>query len=206
MNDNKKMPRLLKSRQLHSRLFGVLLIGLLLVTEPQMGSDSILRLAMRWVGYALVIFGTFGRIYSTAFIGGRKNDEVVRSGPFGMVRNPLYVFSFIAACGIGLQSGMLSFFALLVGTFVIYYPLVVKREEDFLRHKFGAAYDDYVRDVPRWIPNLKAWNEPEQVDSKPKFIRNSLKDAAVFFLPLPMFVLISLLHTHDILPVWLTLP
>ena len=206
MTEVKNTPKLLKARQFHSRVFAVALILMLLVTEPALDSSSVLRMVMRWVGYALVIFGTFGRVYSSAFIGGRKNDVIVREGPFGMVRNPLYVFSFIAALGIGLQSGMFLFLLVLVGSFIAYYPMVVAREEGFLAHKFGEAYEAYKREVPRWFPKLSQWNEPEQVDAKPKFIRNALKDAAVFFLPLPFFAIVSALHTHDILPVWLTLP
>ena len=206
MNEPIHVPKLLKSRQLHSRIFAVLLIVLLLFSDPMMTTRSDWRNGMYWLGYALVILGTFGRIYSSAFIGGRKNDVIVREGPFGMVRNPLYVFSFIAAAGIGLESGMIIFFMLLVVSFVLYYPLVVSREEDFLAHKFGEAYEAYKKEVPRWIPKFSLWSEPEQVDAKPKFIRNALKDAAVFFLPMPAYALINYLHMHYILPVWLTLP
>ena len=206
MTEALHVPKLLKSRQLHSRVFAVALILLLLVCEPMMSLRSDWRAGMYWLGYALVILGTFGRIYSSVYIGGRKNDVIVREGPFGMVRNPLYVFSFIAAAGIGLQSGMIIFFLLLVVSFVMYYPLVVSREEDFLGHKFGESYEVYKKEVPRWLPNLSLWNEPEQVDAKPKFVRNALKDAAVFFLPLPAYALINYMHIQQILPVWLTLP
>jgi len=199
-------PKLLKSRQLHSRLFAVALIGTLLVSTPMLASDSLLSSLMHWLGYALVIAGAFGRIYCTAFIGGRKNDEVVRHGPFGMVRNPLYVCSFVAACGIGLQSGMFTVLLVLAGVFVLYYPLVVAREEQFLEHKFGDAYRAYKSEIPRWFPAFSRWNEPEQVDAKPKFIRQSLYDAAVFFMPMPCFALLNYLHANDILPVWLILP
>ena len=38
-----------------------------------------------------------------------------------------------------------------VGLFVRFY------EEPTLREKFGAAYEEYCRNVPRWIPRLRAW-------------------------------------------------
>src|SRR5690606_20242400 len=94
---------------------------------------------------------------------------------------------------------------LLVASFLIYYPMVVAKEEAFLRHKFGADYVQYMHDVPRWIPNLKLWQEPETIEARPKFIRRTLMDAAIFFLPMPCFVIIEALHAHSILPVWLTL-
>lgn len=199
-------PKLLKARQNHSRIFAAAVVALLFVSKPMLQSGSFLRELMVWLGYAMVIFGAFGRVYSSAFIGGRKNDEVVRSGVFSVVRNPLYVFSFIAMVGIGLQSGMLLLTALLIASFVVYYPFVVAKEEGFLAHKFGEPYEKYKAEVPRWLPNLKLWNEPEQIDAKPKFIRRTALDAFVFFLPLPAFALIAHLQFSGILPVLFTLP
>lgn len=199
-------PKLLKERQLHSRIFAVALVAFILVCHPYMSADNALRELMLWTGYVCVMIGAFGRVLSSAYIGGIKNTTVVRQGPFSVVRNPLYVFSFIATVGIGLQSGMIVLLALLAGSYIYYYPKVVAKEEAYLQHKFGAAYEAYLAEVPRWIPNMKLWVEPEQVETKPKFIRRTLMDAAIFFLPLPCFALIGWLQAHGVLPVWLTLP
>ena len=199
-------PKLLKSRQFHSRIFAVVAIFLLLTTQPELPADAVLRQLMLWSGYALIIVGAFGRVYCSAFIGGRKNTDVIRSGPFSVVRNPLYVFSFLATIGIGLQSGMVTVALLLPLAFALYYPFVVKKEEAFLRHKFGGQYDVYTREVPRWLPNVKLWVEPEESACMPKFIRRTMMDAAMFFLAMPLFALISVLQTAEIVPVWLMLP
>lgn len=199
-------PKLLKARQFHSRIFAAVLVALLLVSQPLMAEGNALRSLMLWLGYVLVIIGAFGRVYCTLFIGGRKNDEVVREGMFSVVRNPLYVFSFLATLGVGMQSGMVLVLALLAGVYYWYYPKVVEKEEAFLSHKFGEPYHAYLREVPRWVPNFKLWREPEQVEARPKFVRRTLMDAAIFFLPLPCFVFIAALQAHGVLPVWLTLP
>ena len=197
-------PKLLKIRQFHSRIFVAVLVVVLLVSHPLITGN--LRDIMLWLGYPLVIAGAMGRAYCSLYIGGRKNETVVRQGPFSVVRNPLYVFSFLAVVGIGLQSGMIFFAAALIGGFILYYPLVVEKEEQFLLHKFGEPYAAYLREVPRWIPNLKLWQEPETVESMPKFVRKTFMDAALFFLPLPCFAFIGWLQAQAILPVWLTLP
>lgn len=206
MIDEAPRPTLLKSRQFHSRLFAVAAIFLLCTTAPEMPLDAFLRQIMLWVGYLLVIIGAFGRVYSSAFIGGRKNKRVIRIGPFSVVRNPLYVFSFIATLGIGLQSGMLTLAFALALAYAVYYPFVVKREESFLRHKFDESYEAYLREVPRWWPNFKLWDEPIETECRPKFIRHTMRDAAAFFLPFPAFMLVASLQAAHILPIWLTLP
>ena len=52
-------------------------------------------------GLALIVVGIAGRIWCTLYIGGRKASEIVASGPYSISRNPLYVFSSIAAGGAG---------------------------------------------------------------------------------------------------------
>ena len=94
----------------------------------------------------------------------------------------------------------------LIGAFAWYYPLVVQKEEAFLLSKFGEPYAAYRREVPRWRPNFRLWNEPAQADAQPKFIRRTMMDALVFFLALPAFAVIAALQAHGTLPVWLTLP
>jgi protein-S-isoprenylcysteine O-methyltransferase Ste14 len=199
-------PRLHETRKFHSRVFAVCIVALVLVSQPWLEADNILRELGFWLGYVLVIIGAMGRVCSSAYIGGRKNDLVMRAGLFSVVRNPLYVFSFIAVVGIGLQSGMFLVLILLAGAYILYYPQVVAKEEAFLQHKFGESYTAYLREVPRWIPNWRLWNEPEQTGAQPKFIRKTIMDAVTFFLPLPCFCLIAVLQMHHILPVWLTLP
>jgi protein-S-isoprenylcysteine O-methyltransferase Ste14 len=36
---------------------------------------------------------------------------------------------------------------------------VVLYEEPTLRRKFGAAYEEYCRNVHRWLPRVKGWNQ-----------------------------------------------
>lgn len=203
---NEKTPRLLKKRQFHSRMFAVAAIFFVFVSSPMMPAGQFPRECMLWLGYALIIIGAMGRAYCSVFIGGRKNDEVIRSGPFSVVRNPLYVFSFIALVGVGLQSGMFILLALLVAAFTAYYPMVVAKEEAFLLDKFGETYENYLREVPRWKPNFKLWNEPTHSDCQPKFIRKTLMDASVFFLAMPIFSFIHTLQAHEVIPVWFMLP
>jgi protein-S-isoprenylcysteine O-methyltransferase Ste14 len=36
---------------------------------------------------------------------------------------------------------------------------VLLYEEPHLRKKFGADYEEYCRNVRRWVPRMRAWNK-----------------------------------------------
>ena len=52
-------------------------------------------LQMSILGFVLVVFGSFGRIWASLYIEGNKTKNLITAGPFSMVRNPLYFFSLI---------------------------------------------------------------------------------------------------------------
>lgn len=199
-------PRLLKKRIFHSRLFIYTAVLMVFVSSPRLAAGEFPRECMMWAGYVLVALGVLGRAYCSVFIGGRKNETIVREGPYAIVRNPLYVFSFMALLGVGLQSGMLFMLLLLMAAFLAYYPAVVAKEEAYLRHMFGEAYEAYMREVPRWKPDFKLWSEPQRIECQPPLVRRTLYDASVFFLPLPIFSIIHALQSQGILPIWFMLP
>ncbi len=204
--ENDTAPKLLRARRKHSQIFVAVVVCLIAFAAPLLPMDSLSRMVMVVLGYALCIICVFGRSYASLFIGGRKNDEVVRQGPFSVVRNPLYVFSFLGTVGVGLMSGMFSLTFLLGAAFCFYYPLVVAREEEFLLHKFGDTYKEYQAEVPRWFPRLSQYSEPEQIETTPRLVRKTMRDAAMFFLPYPCFLLLAYLHASNVLPTLLRLP
>lgn len=77
-------------------------------------------------------------------------ENLVTDGFFGVCRNPLYVGNFMIYAGILLMHGHLLVIALGGTFFVFVYTAIVAAEEYFLKDKFGAAFDAYCSDVPRW--------------------------------------------------------
>lgn len=79
---------------------------------------------------------------------------LVARGLYRTVRNPMYlgVLSILLGEIIVFSSWALLRYALAFGLgfhlFVVYY------EEPTLKRKFGVAYEEYCRTVPRWIPRL----------------------------------------------------
>ncbi len=79
--------------------------------------------------------------------------QLVTSGPFRYSRNPIYV-AFLAPLA---ALGVISAPAALIGiaTYITIMTLtVVRREECLLENEFGADYNEYRADVPRWLPLL----------------------------------------------------
>ena len=62
----------------------------------------------------------------------------------------------IVVWGVALYLGSLGA-ALYAGLLMVAFHVgVVRWEEPELRERFGESYDAYCRDVPRWLPRLRA--------------------------------------------------
>ena len=80
--------------------------------------------------------------------------QLVVQGLYRYVRNPMYLSVTTIVLGEWLltrSAGLLTFW---VVWFAVVNLFVIGYEEPALRHQFGAAYDDYSRAVPRWIPTF----------------------------------------------------
>ncbi len=112
-----------------------------------------------FLGTIVVLAGEWIRIIGVSYIGAisrtRKNQTggaLVTEGPYGLVRNPLYVGNFFMVCGIAIFTGVLWFFLLAVALFAAQYHFIVAYEEHLLEQKFPETFPEYKATVPRWIP------------------------------------------------------
>ncbi|HKN77245.1 MAG TPA: isoprenylcysteine carboxylmethyltransferase family protein [Candidatus Acidoferrum sp.] len=87
-------------------------------------------------------------------------QRLVVVGFYRYVRNPMYVGFFVGWVSLWVIFGRANFTALTLvcGTMVGVALFVQFYEEPTLRRLFGADYEEYCRNVPRWIPRLRAWN------------------------------------------------
>ncbi|UCI07945.1 methyltransferase family protein [Mesorhizobium sp. B1-1-8] len=184
----------------------VVLFAALLFGQSSFAPETWMHESIEMFGVLLIFLGIVGRLWSTLYIGGRKSSEVVTGGPYSITRNPLYVFSTVAAAGVGAQigsfSGIILFALLCAGAFHI----VILREEKFLRQALGAPYEAYLARVPRFFPNLSLYQEGDTGSFKPRLLLTTLLDGLVFLVALPAFELIDGAQQSGMLPVWFTLP
>ncbi|MGB6223601.1 methyltransferase family protein [Haloferula sp.] len=81
-------------------------------------------------------------------------DDLVQGGIFAHCRNPLYVGNFSILLGTGIASNSLLFAAIGIPFFIFAYTCIIAAEENYLRGKFGAEFNEYCRRVNRVLPRL----------------------------------------------------
>lgn len=146
------------------------------------------------MGTALMLVGEFIRIKGVSHIGGvsrtrsySTGKKLITSGPFSIVRNPLYIGNFFLSLGLILIANVHPLFTLLfVAGFILQYIPIVRWEESNLKQVFGREYEDYMKTVPRWIPKLKN-SEPHPEPIKPDYAsalkseKNTLAAAVILY-------------------------
>ena len=88
-------------------------------------------------------------------------QRLVVVGFYRYVRNPMYLGFFMGWTGLWVVFGRASKTALEVAAIAVIAVtlFVLLYEEPTLRRMFGAEYEEYCRNVPRWLPRLHAWNK-----------------------------------------------
>jgi protein-S-isoprenylcysteine O-methyltransferase Ste14 len=115
--------------------------------------------ALQWAGLAVSILGvafslwaitTLGRHYDLV-LEVHQDHELVRRGPYSLVRHPVYTGLALHFAGLCLATGNL---LLIAGTLLVSYPAFYLRasaEERLLRERFGPEYEKYAREVPMLV-------------------------------------------------------
>jgi protein-S-isoprenylcysteine O-methyltransferase Ste14 len=117
------------------------------------------------LGLGLVLTGLALRSWAAGIL--HKSSSLTTIGPYSIIRNPLYVGSFLM---------MVGFFTLIsrpeiwmiLSPFLLLFIYTVKKEECLLAERFGQSWNDYVQSTPRFIPrrltsaiagnwNLRQW-------------------------------------------------
>jgi protein-S-isoprenylcysteine O-methyltransferase Ste14 len=81
-------------------------------------------------------------------------EKLVTEGIFNHCRNPLYVGNILMLLGVGILSNSLYYVGIVMPLFLFIYQAIVLAEENFLRNKFGANFDQYCSRVNRWLISI----------------------------------------------------
>ncbi len=140
-----------------------LLIGALILAKPTWVTVGI--------GFGSVLLGEAIRFWGVAYAGSATRttgkaggDRLVTDGPFGRVRNPLYVGNFFLSFGFMIMCwAWMPWMALIhICLFAVQYTLIVSLEEEYLSERFGNEYTQYRKEVKRWIPRFSPYACPDR--------------------------------------------
>jgi protein-S-isoprenylcysteine O-methyltransferase Ste14 len=105
------------------------------------------------VGACVSLLGLCLRAFASGCI--HKEEELATGGPYGIVRHPLYVGSFLVGFGLSLASGRGWLVVAFAVSFFWLYGRTVRAEEEKLEALFGESFQRYRRDVPAFLPSLR---------------------------------------------------
>lgn len=128
-----------------------------------------------FVGGIVAVAGELVRYWGVAYAGGLTRvttvgaPEIVVAGPYAYVRNPLYIGNMLMYLGIGIMANaLMPWLPLVAGAyFAFQYSMIVSLEEEFLEKEFGAAFLEFKKNVPRFLPRLVQYESQAQEHQKP---------------------------------------
>ena len=120
----------------------------------------------RFIGAGLILAGVAGLVdsYARFALQGLGTpapiappQHLVVTGLYRYVRNPMYVAVVAVILGQAILFGdwrLMTYGGLM---WLAFHAFVLTYEEPVLAQKFGAQYEDFRANVPRWIPRLSPW-------------------------------------------------
>ena len=147
-------------------VWGVMLAWLILFIDEMRPGVLALRFlpmdpAIANVGLVITIVGLGFAVWARLIIGRnwgglitvQQDHQLMRKGPYGIVRHPIYSGFMLATLGTaviwGEIGGLIS-----VALIVISWGYKARLEEAFMIEQFGAEYEDYRRHVNALIPGI----------------------------------------------------
>jgi protein-S-isoprenylcysteine O-methyltransferase Ste14 len=139
-------------------------IGWVVLLLPRFNGPQLIPRVMviRMVGVALTIIGLAFALWARFYLGSRwsayitleLDHKLIRTGPYAIVRHPIYSGFMSALIGSVLNFGHLRSF---IAAAMVILAWIYKSglEETFMLDHFGRDYDQYCHDVRRLIP--KVW-------------------------------------------------
>ena len=137
--------------RLEAPFFGLPLFrfaGGMLITFGIVGLlDSFIRFAVEGLGTPAPVFPT---------------RQLIVTGLYRYVRNPMYIAVVSAILGQGLLFGNVTLLEYGGLVWLVFHIFVLVYEEPALRASFGPEYKMFCAAVPRWVPRLTPWRSSPQ--------------------------------------------
>jgi protein-S-isoprenylcysteine O-methyltransferase Ste14 len=167
--------RWFRARGLAGSVTGIAGAVAVLISVPMIRADTWLALVLNILGWLFFLTGMLLRLWSTLYIGARKEWTLVSEGPYSLCRNPLYLGSLLVGLSFGLFVNSLAFLVIISTTAIIYALGTVRAEEDTLLRNLGEPYARYCERTPRFWPKFSLFHTSESIEIKAKGLRIEFK-------------------------------
>jgi len=108
------------------------------------------------IGLVFLIISGYLSIKGLSIVFGEKREEpcVIKKGVFNIVRHPIYLSEIFLYLGLLiLNISLAASIVWIIGIAFLHY--ISKYEESLLFARFGKEYEQYMKEVPMWIPRLR---------------------------------------------------
>ena len=148
---------------------------------------SVVGLIIRMIAVGYSAENTSGRNTNE----GQIADYINTTGPYSVVRHPLYLGNYFMWLGIACLTRNLWFIVAFTFVYWLYYERIMYAEEEFLRDKYGERYATWAKGVPAFIPALSKWTKSKLSFSWIKIIRQEKAGILNLFLVFFVFKLLE---------------
>ena len=140
-----------------------LLIGLVILTMPFFFLRTPFSSNVFWdnvfdvIGIILILKGNLIRMAARSHKkkNSRQGVALVMTGLYSVVRNPMYLGTFLVGSGFVLLLWPFWILPVFAAAFYLRFNAQMRREEEFLKSNFGQIYEDYCQKTPRLFPSLQ---------------------------------------------------
>ena len=123
------------------------------------------------LGSVLIGLGEWLRVWGVGYAGGSTRTrtlgaarDLVTTGPYAYVRNPLYLGNLLLSVGVCVFANVYWMITVLAIGFLVQYTPIIHSEETYLMDVCGDRYRAYYAAVPRLIPHRRPYKTPSDHD------------------------------------------
>lgn len=175
-------------------------------SRPWLAAGGLVDAVAGLAGFALVVVAALGRLWTSLFIAGLKDQALVQEGPYAACRHPLYLLTLVGALGLGLGTRSLTLALALLAFTALLHARALRAEDASLVQRHGEAARAYQARVPALWPDFARWAVPEVAEIRPRLVWKAVLDAASLLLAFALIQAAHALQSGGVAPAWLRLP
>jgi protein-S-isoprenylcysteine O-methyltransferase Ste14 len=131
---------------------------------------------LAYAGLPLALLGMLIRLHASGFV--LKNKLLATTGPYALMRHPLYTGNILLVAGFALAGSTWWGVPLALAFFWFYYPPAIEYEDRKLHRLFGEAWTQWSRHTPALLPRIS--NARQFFDGSWSFSKSARQNGEIF--------------------------